>query len=178
MHEWPDCLHEGTLTRSQHADLLAHLFPPDGCKAVAIALCGMRRGNDRRRLLVREIAPIPYEACPERQPDRVTWPTHVLPPLLAKARRGGLAVLKIHGHGRESPFSAIDDRSDRALFPSVHAWTDGDPHGSVIAYLEPWSSNFPNCRTPFVSLGASRLSGGLNSGFPGDQNSTLSACSS
>ena len=123
-----------TLTRSQHADLLAHLFPPDGCEAVAIALCGLRRGDDRLRLLVQEIAPIPYEACSERRRDRVTWPTHVLPPLLEKARRRGLTVLKIHGHGRESPFSAIDDRSDRALFPSVHAWTDGGPHGSAIAY--------------------------------------------
>ena len=123
-----------TLTRSQHAGLLAHLFPPDGCEAVAIALCGLRRGDDRLRLLVREITPIPYGSCSDRRPDRVTWPTHVLPPLLEKARRRGLAVLKIHGHGRESPFSAIDDRSDRALFPSVHAWTDCGPHGSAIAY--------------------------------------------
>ncbi len=123
-----------TLTRSQHADLLAHLFPPDGCEAVAIALCGLRRGDERLRLLVREITPIPYETCTDRRPDRVTWPTHVLPPLLEKARRRGLAVLKIHGHGRESPFSTLDDRADRALFPSVHTWTDGGPHGSAIAY--------------------------------------------
>ena len=123
-----------TLTRSQHDELLAHLFSPDGCEAVAIALCGLRHGNDRLRLLMQEITPIPYEACSDRQPHRVTWPTHILPPLLEKARRRGLAVLKIHGHGRESPFSTIDDHADRALFPSVHAWTDGDPHGSAIAY--------------------------------------------
>ena len=123
-----------TLTRSQHDELLAHLFSPDGCEAVAIALCGLRHGNDRLRLLMQEITPIPYEACSDRQPHRVTWPTHFLPPLLEKARRRGLAVLKIHGHGRESPFSTIDDHADRALFPSVHAWTDGDPHGSAIAY--------------------------------------------
>ena len=121
-----------TLTRSQHDELLAHLFSPDGCEAVAIALCGLRHGNDRLRLLMQEITPIPYEACSDRQPHRVTWPTHVLPPLLEKARRRGLAVLKIHGH--ESPFSTIDDHADRALFPSVHAWTDGDSHGSAIAY--------------------------------------------
>jgi len=123
-----------TLTQSQHADLLAHLFPPDGCEAVAIALCGLRRGADRLRLLVREITSIPYEVCSDRQPDRVTWPTHVLPSLLEKARRRGLAVLKIHGHGHESPFSTIDDQADRALFPSIHTWTDGNVHGSAIAY--------------------------------------------
>ncbi|MCY3820603.1 MAG: ThiF family adenylyltransferase [Gammaproteobacteria bacterium] len=123
-----------TLTRSQHADLLAHLFPRDGCEAVAIALCGLRRGKHRIRLLVRELVPIPYDTCSDRQPNRVTWPTHVLPPLLEKAHARGLAVLKIHGHRRESSFSAIDDRADRVLFPSVHLWTEVGPHGSAIAY--------------------------------------------
>lgn len=123
-----------TLTASQHADLLAHLFPPDGCEAVAVALCGRRRGTDRHRLLVRDLALIPYGACSERKPNRVTWPTDVLPPLLETARQRDLALLKIHGHARPSPFSAIDDRADRALFPSVHAWTENGPHGSAILY--------------------------------------------
>ena len=123
-----------TLTASQHAALLAHLFPPDGCEAVAIALCGRRRGDDRHRLLVRDVNPVPYEACSDRRPNRVTWPTHMLPPLLETARQRDLAVLKIHGHRRVSPFSAIDDRADRTLFPSVHAWTEQGPHGSAIIY--------------------------------------------
>ena len=46
------------------------------------------------------------------------------------------------------------------------------------AYPGPWSSSFANCCAPVVSLGACRFSGELNSGFPGDQNSTLSVCSS
>ena len=123
-----------TLTASQHANVLAHLFPPDGCEAVVIALCGRLRGGDRHRLLVRDLMPIPYEACSDRKPDRVTWPTRMLPPLLETARRRDLAILKIHGHRRQSPFSAIDDRADRALFPSVHAWTELGPHGSAILF--------------------------------------------
>ena len=123
-----------TLTQRQHSELSAHLFPADGCEAVAIALCGHRRGADRHRLLVRRLTPIPYEACSERKPDRVTWPTDMLPPLLHDAARHGWAIVKIHGHRRASPFSAVDDRADRSLFPSVHAWTDGGPHGSTIMF--------------------------------------------
>jgi len=85
-------------------------------------------------LLVHDVSPVPYDACSDRTPDRVTWPTRVLPPLLETARQRDLAVLKIHGHRRVSPFSAIDDRADRALFPSVHAWTERGPHGSAILF--------------------------------------------
>ena len=122
------------MTRDQHTELKAHLFPGDGCEAVAIALCGHRRGADRHRLLVRRLAPIPYDACSMRMPKRVTWSTEVLPPLLEEADRRGLAVVKIHGHGLPSPFSVVDDRADRDLFPSIHAWTDGEPHASAIMF--------------------------------------------
>ena len=51
-----------SLTQPQHTELTAHLFPDDGCEAVAIALCGRRRGAERHRLLVQRLAPVPYEA--------------------------------------------------------------------------------------------------------------------
>ena len=123
-----------SLTGRQHAELHSHLFPDDGCEAVAIALCGHRRDPEQHRLLIRKLAPIPYEACSERTPERVTWSTELLPPLLAEADQAGLAVLKIHGHQLPSQFSSLDDRADRDLFPSVHAWTDNGPHGSAIMF--------------------------------------------
>ena len=125
-----------SLTQRQHTRLKAHLFPPDGCEAVAIALCGRHRGAERQRLLVHRLAPVPYEACSVRTRNRVTWPTDMLPPLLEDARRGGLAVLKIHGHRHPSPFSAIDDHADRGLFPSVHTWTEDGPHASAIMFRD------------------------------------------
>ena len=125
-----------SLTQGQHSELMAHLFPGDGCEAVAVALCGHRRGADRHRLLVRRIVPIPYESCSQRTPERVTWSTSALPALLEQASRHGLAILKIHCHRRPSPFSAIDDRADRALFPSVHAWTESGPHASAIMFRD------------------------------------------
>ena len=121
-----------TLTARQHAELMRHLFPNDGCEAVALVLCGRRRGSQRHRLLVQRIVPVPYDACSVRLPDRVTWSTDVLPPLLEEATRLGLAIVKIHGHRDFPRFSETDDESDRALFPSIHAWTEDGPHASAI----------------------------------------------
>lgn len=121
-----------TLTASQHAELTRHLFPEDGFEAVAIALCGRRSDQQRHRLLVRRIVPIPYDVCSVRQSDRVTWPTHILPPLLEEAARLGLAIVKIHGHRNLSYFSETDNISDSTLFPSIYAWTENGPHASAI----------------------------------------------
>lgn len=118
-----------TLTEEQHQSLMQHLFPDDGFEAVAICLCG--RSVDR--LLVSVIYLIPYEKCSVRRGDRVTWPTHLLLPMLAEARRKNMAVVKFHGHREFDQFSDIDDLSDRQLFPCLYAWTETEaPHGSVI----------------------------------------------
>lgn len=121
-----------TLTRAHNDVLMRHLFPPDGCEAVALLLCGRRAGANRHRLVVQRVVPIPYEECSVRLPDRVTWSTHTLEALLAEAARRDLAIVKIHGHLGFDRFSEVDDTSDRELFPSVHAWTDNGPHGSAI----------------------------------------------
>jgi hypothetical protein len=122
------------LTGRQHALLKAHLFPGDGNEAVAVALCGRRAGRMRHCLTVRRIATIPYDHCSIRTPDRVTWSTQSLAPLIEEAARRGLAVLKIHSHpdGLER-FSEFDDQSDQDLFRSIHGWMDDDlPHASAV----------------------------------------------
>ncbi len=122
------------MTQRHHTDLMTHLFPADGNEAVAIALCGRHRGHERHRLLLRRLVPIPYEVCSERKSNRVTWPTNILPSLLEEAFGKGLAILKVHGHRNSSSFSKIDDRADKTLFPSVHAWTENGPHASAIMF--------------------------------------------
>ncbi|MGQ2933741.1 MAG: ThiF family adenylyltransferase [Sphingopyxis sp.] len=118
---------------ANQADLLArHLFPDDGCEAVALLLCGRRAGADRHRLLVRRIVPIPYAECSERKPDLVTWPTRYVDALLEEASRHDLAIVKIHGHRGYDRFSETDDLSDRSLFPGIAALTENDIHGSAI----------------------------------------------
>jgi ThiF family protein len=118
------------LTEAQHANLAGHLFPEDGGEAIAIALCG-RRGLDA--LMVHEIQLVPYELC-DRSSGHVTWPPTLIEPLLTKASRSGMGVLKLHSHRFVyAEFSETDDQSDRRLFESVFGWVDGDsPHASAI----------------------------------------------
>ncbi|NJO24490.1 MAG: ThiF family adenylyltransferase [Bacteroidia bacterium] len=118
----------------QYNALKTHLFPGDGCEAVAIALCGRSRYGDNHTLTVQEVMHVPYEACFERKPDRVSWPTDVINPLLEKAAKKNLALVKIHCHpGYYEAFSDIDNYSDDRLFRSIHAWLQFDePHASCI----------------------------------------------
>src|SRR4051812_38805997 len=122
------------LTQNDHDALRSHLLPGDGLEAVAVALCGRRRSRTRHALTVQKIVPIPYDECKVRTPDRVTWSTQRLIPLLDEAARRDLAILKIHSHpGGYSQFSSVDDESDADLFASVFGWTDSQlPHASVI----------------------------------------------
>lgn len=122
-----------TMTAAQHEALRRHLLPGDGLAAVALALCGRRAGPALHRLLVHEVHEVPYSIC-ERSADRVTWRTTQLKPLLDKAAKRGLALLKIHSHPSGFPrFSATDDAADAILFPAVHGWIDGEePHASAV----------------------------------------------
>jgi ThiF family len=122
------------LTRSQHKELFRHLIPGDGLEAVAVGLCGRRRGEDAHCLSLWKVVPIPYDECKVRSADRVTWSTKRLVPLLEEASKRDLGVIRIHSHpGGYDQFSAVDDFSDTDLFASVFGWTDSKyPHASAI----------------------------------------------
>lgn len=122
------------ISKKQYDILRAHLFPGDGKEAVAIAVCGRLSNVDQHVLCVQQIMPVPHEACFERTPDKVSWPTNVINPLLEKATGMGWALIKFHSHpGYYEQFSAIDDYSDSQLFPSIHnCLNDGLPHASCI----------------------------------------------
>ncbi len=122
------------LTGTQHAALRAHLFPGDGNEAVAIALCGRRRGDVRHVFTVRRMVMVPHARCSVRTPVRVTWPADVLPPLLQEAAARGMAVVKMHSHpGGLGSFSEIDDQADADLFSSIDSWLDdGLAHASAV----------------------------------------------
>jgi hypothetical protein len=122
------------MSGGQHAALFAHLFPGDGFEAVAVALCGRRVMDGEVTLLVHKVHPIPYGDCPIREPDRITWKTDRIQPLLAEAAKHNLALLKVHSHpGGYDRFSRFDDQSDLEFFQSVFGWIDLNlPHGSAV----------------------------------------------
>ena len=68
---------------------------------------------------MRTVVPIPYGECKVRTPDRITWSTQRLIPLLEEASKRDLAILKIHSHpGGYPQFSSVDDEADADLFNS------------------------------------------------------------
>jgi hypothetical protein len=109
-----------------------------------LAICGRGEGPNgngspefatpRRVLAVHRVVPIPYEQCLVRAPDRVTWSTELLVPLLEEAQKRGMAILKIHSHpGGYRRFSPVDDAADRDLFPGVASWIGDDRlHASAV----------------------------------------------
>lgn len=117
-----------------HAALKQHLFPGDGKEAVAFALCGRARRERLDLLTVREIVPIPYEACRIRTPHRVTWSGEALQPTLVRAAAENFALIKVHSHPTGYPwFSDTDDVAEAELFPSVFGWLDTEaPLASMI----------------------------------------------
>lgn len=123
-----------SLTGVHYEQLKRHLFPGDGKEAAVIGLCGRRAGAERHKLLVRELCPVPYAICTAREPDRIAWPVSWLDPLLEKAEREGLSIVKFHSHPADyREFSKADDASDAALFAGIHGWLDDDvPHASAI----------------------------------------------
>jgi len=122
------------LSQTIHAKLQQHLFPGDGLETVAVVLCGRRRSDSHHCLTAQSFVLIPNNECKVRSPNQVTWSTDSIIPLLAKATREDLAILKVHSHPNGFPqFSALDDKSDRELFDSVFGWTDSSfPHASAI----------------------------------------------
>ncbi|MFZ5894781.1 MAG: Mov34/MPN/PAD-1 family protein [Myxococcota bacterium] len=116
------------------AALRSHLFPGDGKEAVAFALCGRHRAVAQDVLVVRDVVPVAYADCPVREEGLVTWRTQAIEPLLIRAGKEKLGVVKFHSHPTGFPrFSATDDVSDADLFPSVYGWVDDDgPHASVV----------------------------------------------
>ena len=125
--------HALRMTEAQHATLHARLFPGDGNEAVALLLCGRRKGSARHIFTVRKVLIVPHAQC-DRQPDRIAWPTSFVDDLLPDAYGKGQAIIKVHSHpAAYRRFSEVDDRSDTALFASITSLLDdGLPHASVI----------------------------------------------
>ncbi|WP_227817365.1 ThiF family adenylyltransferase [Nitrogeniibacter aestuarii] len=122
------------ISGKHHVALKQHLFPGDGNEAVAFALCGRARRENLELLTVREIVPIPYDACSIRTPHRVTWSGAALEPTLARATAENLALVKLHSHPTGYPwFSDTDDVAEGELFPSLFGWLDSEaPLASII----------------------------------------------
>ncbi len=122
------------MTSDHHMHLKQHLFPADGCEAVALLLCGRREGIESSVLTVRKVIPVPYNQCSVRTPDRVQWSTVVLDDLVPEIWKTRASIVKVHSHPTGfDRFSAVDDFSDQELAVSLDSLFDeGRLHGSLV----------------------------------------------
>ena len=123
-----------SLSADQHERLKSFLFPDDGKEAVAVLLCGRRRGERRERLVVREVHGILHDHCSERTATRVTWQPECIGPILDRAAEEALSVVKVHSHPTgHGAFSPTDDDGDTRLLPMIRGWVESDiAHGSAV----------------------------------------------
>lgn len=120
-----------SIPQQVHGRLLQHLFPGDGKEAAAVLVC-TRVPGQRRRLLVRDVIPVPYEKCSRREPDSLTWPSEYIETAIDLAERDQLSIVLLHSHPGGTPeFSIVDDRSDREIIPSIFQ-ACGSVHGSAV----------------------------------------------
>lgn len=127
-------MHKLRITEQHHSQLMHHLHPGDGREALAFIICGHHVAPTSSILTSHRVHPVPYELCRLRHADALEWSTEASFPVLEKARRDKLSVVKIHSHpSGYRQFSPSDDRSDREFFPAAHSWMDEEyPHASAI----------------------------------------------
>jgi len=120
-----------TLSEAIHGQLLRHLFPGDGKEAAAVLVCTKVPGN-RLRLLARNLILVPHEECSQRDEISLTWPSDYIEKAIDIAEAAQLSIILVHSHPTGYPhFSAVDDRSDRQIVPSIFE-ACGHLHGSAV----------------------------------------------
>ena len=126
------------LTEDLHAQLFQHLFPGDGCEAVALLICGRHQHSERSVLTAIKMISVPYEECSVRRENRVVWSTDALDRIVADVWKSGASIVKVHSHpGGFDEFSDFDDVSDGDLALSLDClFEEGRLHGSAVMLPE------------------------------------------
>lgn len=120
-----------SMSAAVHAQLKGHLFPGDSKEAAAVLVCTRVPGS-RLRLLVKEVVPVPHEACSRRTEHSLTWPGAYIERAIDLAEAGQNSLVLLHSHPNGFPsFSHTDDESDKDVIPSIFE-AFGDLHGSAV----------------------------------------------
>lgn len=107
----------------EYESLKRHLFPGDGCEAIAFALCGHLETDEEQVLTINSVYLYPHEKCTIRTGERVEWSPAEIVDLFEICKKRDLRLLKIHSHPEHWPyFSTVDDKSDKDLSDTVTGW--------------------------------------------------------
>jgi hypothetical protein len=138
-----------TMTQHVHQRLRHHLLPGDGKEAAAVLVC-TRVPGARVRLLARDLIVVPNDNCSQREAGSLTWPSEYIEEAIDLAEPRQLSIVLVHSHPNGTPqFSAVDDRSDREIFPSIFQ-ACGSVHGSAV--MLPSGVIFARAYTPDMQV--------------------------
>lgn len=137
-----------------------HLFPGDGCEAVAFALCGSLETENESIFTIHSAYLYPHDKCTVRHGDQVEWSPAEIVDLFDQCRKKGFRLLKIHSHPEYWPhFSKVDDLSDRDLAETLSGWIGREedlcsvimlPDGSMIGRAIDYQGNFSSLQSIIV----------------------------
>jgi hypothetical protein len=125
------------LTEEQRVRLQHHLFPEDGREAIALALCGTLFSSGQQIFCIHDIIEVPWDACILRTDIAVRWDVKALVPVLERAIKSGLFILKIHSHPKGyEQFSMQDNQTDLELTKSIETILERSP-SLISAFMTP-----------------------------------------
>lgn len=116
------------------AGLRRALFADAPNEAAAVLLAANAKESDATQLLVREMHPVPTEACISRGPREIVVSPIFLAPLIKRARLEKWSLLLTHSHpfAETAQFSPQDDAGEKVLLPTLFQRAPDGTHGALL----------------------------------------------
>jgi molybdopterin-synthase adenylyltransferase len=123
-----------TVGNSDWESLKQSLFTDDGNENAAALLCGISDTDLQRRLLVRQMLPVPSEEYVERLPYHLEVSPSFYNDVITRCLDQHLTPVIVHSHPghREAWYSGSDDHGERRLLPTLAALLPGTLPASLV----------------------------------------------
>lgn len=123
-----------TIGLSDWEFLKESLFTDDGNENAAALLCGISDTDSQRRLLVRQILPVPLDKYIERLPYHLEVSPSFYNEVVTGCLDQHLTPVVVHSHPgqREAWYSGSDDHGERRLLPTLAALLPGTLPASLV----------------------------------------------
>src|SRR5205823_2412967 len=124
-----------SLLEQQYTVLIGHLFVDREIERAAYLLCRLSDSNEEKRLLVREIIPVPPEEMASATARDIVIRQDSYRRALKLAHLSDTCFVLVHSHPEEFPIhSPQDDNEETALFRSAYVRIHNERlvHGSLV----------------------------------------------
>jgi molybdopterin-synthase adenylyltransferase len=114
--------------------LRSYLLDDSPSEAAALLLGGSYCVDHSRRVLIREVIPVPLESYDCKSASRIVVKPIFLAEVLKRARDEQWSVIFAHSHPHEihPRFSSADNEGEQLLIPTFFQRVPNSPHGSLV----------------------------------------------